>query len=77
MCTPPSLLTRIEAMEQLEDNLLFRWFVGLKMDDRVEDFTVFTKNCNRLLEGEIATNVLALEQGWSGMHARDVFLEGP
>jgi transposase len=41
-------------MEQLEYNLLFRWFVGLEMDDRVWDVTVFTKNRNRLLEGEIA-----------------------
>ena len=41
-------------MEQLEYNLLFRWFVGLEMDDRVWDVTVFTKNRNRLLEGEVA-----------------------
>ena len=41
-------------MEQLEYNLLFRWFVGLEMDDRVWDVTVFTKNRNRLLAGEIA-----------------------
>jgi len=41
-------------MEQLEYNLLFRWFVGLEMDDRVWDVTVFTKNRNRLLSGEIA-----------------------
>ena len=41
-------------MEQLEYNLLFRWFVGLEMDDRVWDVTVFTKNRNRLLKGEIA-----------------------
>jgi transposase len=41
-------------MEQLEYNLLFRWFVGLGMDDRVWDVTVFTKNRERLLQGEIA-----------------------
>jgi transposase len=41
-------------MEQLEYNLLFRWFVGLEMDDRVWDVTVFTKNRERLLRGEIA-----------------------
>lgn len=41
-------------VEQLEYNLLFRWFVGLEMDDRVWDVTVFTKNRDRLLEGEIA-----------------------
>lgn len=42
-------------MEQLDYNLLFRWFVGLSMDDRIWDATVFTKNRDRLLEGEIAT----------------------
>ncbi len=47
-------------MEQLEYNLLFRWFVGLEMDDRVWDVTVFTKNRNRLLEGEIAENSQAV-----------------
>lgn len=41
-------------MEELEYNLLFRWFVGLEMDDRVWDVTVFTKNRDRLLRGEIA-----------------------
>ena len=41
-------------MEQLGYNLLFRWFVGLSMDDEVWDVTVFTKNRERLLEGEIA-----------------------
>ena len=41
-------------MEQLDYNLLFRWFVGLSMDDRVWDVTVFTKSRDRLLEGEVA-----------------------
>lgn len=41
-------------MEQLDYNLLFRWFVGLNMDDPVWDVTVFTKNRERLLEGEVA-----------------------
>jgi len=41
-------------MEQLDYNLLFRWFVGLAMDDRVWDATVFTKNRDRLLRGDIA-----------------------
>jgi len=41
-------------MEQLGYHLLFRWFVGLSMDDAVWDVTVFTKNRERLLEGEIA-----------------------
>jgi transposase len=41
-------------MEQLDYNLLFRWFVGLNMDDLIWDVTVFTKNRERLLDGDIA-----------------------
>ena len=41
-------------MEQLDYNLLFRWFVGLTMDDPIWDPTVFTKNRERLLAGDIA-----------------------
>src|SRR5947199_1418814 len=40
-------------MEQLDYNLLFRWFVGLNMDDAIWDVTVFTKNRERLLDGDI------------------------
>lgn len=42
-------------MEQLDYNLLFRWFVGLDVDASVWDVTVFTKNRDRLLDGAIAT----------------------
>src|SRR5438132_6160039 len=45
-------------MEQLEYNFLFRWFVGLSMDDPVWDVTVFTKNRERLLRGYIAEALL-------------------
>src|SRR5216684_1439775 len=41
-------------MEQMAYNLLFRWFVGLNMDDPIWDETVFTKNRERLLAGDIA-----------------------
>jgi IS5 family transposase len=41
-------------MEQLDYKLLFRWFVGLKADARIWDATVFTKNRQRLLDGDIA-----------------------
>lgn len=41
-------------MEQLDYNLLFRWFVGLNMDDPVWDATVFTKNRDRMLSSDIA-----------------------
>jgi len=46
-------------IEQLEYNLLFRWFVGLAMDDRVWDATVFSKNRERVVEGEIARAFLS------------------
>lgn len=41
-------------MEQLDYNLLFRWFVGLNMDDTVWDATVYSKNRERLLEADVA-----------------------
>jgi transposase len=44
-------------MEQLDYNLLFRWFVGMDMDEPIWDPTVFTKNRDRLLNQEIARNV--------------------
>jgi len=43
-----------QLMEQLDYNLLFRWFVGLGMDDSVWVPTTFTKNRDRLLDGDIA-----------------------
>jgi transposase len=48
-----------QLMEQLDYNLLFRWFVGLSMDDPVWDATVFCKNRNRLLDGDIAAKFFA------------------
>src|SRR5271156_5090624 len=41
-------------MEEMDYNILFRWFVGLNLDDAVWDATVFTKNRDRLLEAEEA-----------------------
>src|ERR1700731_2926293 len=43
-----------QLMEQLDYNILYRWFVGLDMDDGVWDVTVFTKNRERLLKSEVA-----------------------
>ena len=43
-----------QLMEQLDYNLLFRWFVGLGLDDPVWSATSFTKNRDRLLDGDIA-----------------------
>ena len=46
-------------MEEMDYNLLFRWFVGLNADDEVWDPTVFTKNRDRLLEADVAQEFLA------------------
>ena len=42
-------------LEQLDYNLLFRWFVRLNMDEAVWDATTFTKNRDRLLDGDMTT----------------------
>jgi transposase len=47
-----------QLMEQLTYNMMFRWFVGLSMDAPVWDVTVFTKNRDRLLAGDIARGFL-------------------
>lgn len=47
-------------MEQLEYNMLFRWFVGLSMNEAVWNHAVFSKNRERLLEGEIANEFFAV-----------------
>ncbi len=46
-------------MEEMDYNLLFRWFVGLNADDEVWDATTFTKNRDRLLEADVAKQFLA------------------
>jgi transposase len=53
-----SVRSERQLMEQLDYNLLFRWFVGLNIDDPVWDVTVFTKNRERLIEGEVAEQLL-------------------
>jgi transposase len=45
-------------LEEIDYSLLFRWFVGLNLDEPVWDATVFTKNRNRLLEGDVAREFL-------------------
>lgn len=53
-----SVRSERQLMEQLNYNLLFRWFVGLNIDDAVWDVTVFTKNRERLMKGEVAERLL-------------------
>lgn len=50
-------------MEELDYSLLFRWFVGLAIDDEVWDATVFSKNRDRLIEGEIASRFFVAVRG--------------
>src|SRR6201999_352006 len=45
-------------MEEIDYSMLFRWFVGMNLDETVWDATVFTKNRNRLLEGDVGREVL-------------------
>lgn len=49
-----SIRSERQLMEQITYNMMFRWFVGLAMDAAVWDVTVFTKNRDRLLDGDIA-----------------------
>jgi hypothetical protein len=53
-----SIRSERQLMEQLDHNLLFRWFVGRGVDDPVWDVTVFTKSRDRLLAGAIAAKFL-------------------
>jgi transposase len=58
-------------VEEMDYNILFRWFVGLNMDDAVWDATVFSKNRDRLLAADVAKEFLARvvaqarERGWA------------
>lgn len=54
-----SVRSERQLMERLDTDLLFRWFVGLTIDDPVWDATVFSKNRQRLLDGAIAAKFLA------------------
>jgi transposase len=54
-----SIRSERQLMEQLDFNMLFRWFVGLGLDDAVWDATVFCKNRDRLLAAEVSAKLLA------------------
>ena len=54
-----SIRSERQLMERLEYDLLFRWFVGLGIDDPAWDHSVFSKNRDRLLDGDIAARFLA------------------
>lgn len=54
-----SIRSERQLMERIEFDLLFRWFVGLGMDDPVWDHSTFSKNRDRLLEGAVAARFLS------------------
>jgi transposase len=54
-----SIRSERQLMEQMGYNLLYRWFVGLEMDDPVWDVTVFTKNRERLIAGAMSQQLLS------------------
>ena len=54
-----SIRSERQLVERIDYDLLFRWFVGLGIEDPVWDATTFTKNRDRLLEGEVAVRFLA------------------
>jgi IS5 family transposase len=59
-----SIRSERQLMERLQFDLLFRWFVGIGVDDAVWDHSTFSKNRDRLLEGDLAAKLLnaVLEQ---------------
>jgi transposase len=54
-----SIRSERQLVERIDHDLLFRWFVGLGIEDPVWDATTFTKNRDRLLEGDLAAQFLA------------------
>jgi transposase len=66
-----SVRSERELMEQIDYNILYRWFVGMNLDDEVWVPTTFTKNRDRLLDGDVAREFLSLvveqakAQGWA------------
>src|SRR6202030_807910 len=54
-----SIRSERQLMERLEFDLLFRWFVGVGVDDAAWDHSTFSKNRERLLQGDIAAKLLS------------------
>ena len=71
-----SIRSERQLVQHLDFNLLYRWFVGLDMDDPVWDHSVFSKNRERLLNEAVARTffgrVLALA-AWQGLVSSDHF----
>jgi len=63
-----SVRSEQQLMEQINYNLLFRWFVGLNPDDGVWDATVFSKNRERMMAGDVSQRLLAAVVKQAGEH---------
>ena len=64
-----SIRSERQLMERLDYDLLFRWFVGLGIDDPAWDHSTFSKNRDRLLDGDIAAKFLVRRAGPAPGHA--------
>lgn len=53
-------------MEEIDYSILFRWFIGLNLDEEVWDATTFTKNRDRLLEADVAKLFWPRRRSWRG-----------
>jgi transposase len=53
-------------MEEIDDSILFRWFIGLSLDEPIWSPTVFSKNRDRLLQGDIASAFVGQKSAQSG-----------
>ena len=61
-----SIRSERQLTEQMDYNLLFRWFVGLELDDRIWDASTFSKNRDRLLEADVARVPGDVDGAWAG-----------
>ena len=71
-----TFLSERQLMEQINFNMLFRWFVGFSMDDKAWDHSVFSKNRDRLLEGEVSHQFFAqllLQAEGTGLFSKEHF----
>jgi transposase len=72
-----SIRSERQLMERLEFDLLFRWFVGMGVDDRAWDHSTFSKNRARLLEGDIAAKLLSEVMAQPRVKQRSVRIISP
>src|ERR1700721_4347089 len=69
-----SVRSERQLCEQIDYNLLFRWFVGLGLDDRMWNHAVFSKNRDRLLNSEVAQEFFAAVNKQAKRFMREVHL---